>query len=68
MVGSILESAPGVKHVALVSKMGGEMKGLEGVVHGIYSQSDVPCSVVRTGVWKGGGPGEVYVRGDEEEK
>jgi len=68
MVGSILESAPGVKHVALVSKMGGKMKGLEGVVKDICSKRDVPCSVVRTGVWKGGGPGEVYVRGDEEEK
>jgi len=66
MVGSILESAPDVKHVALVSKMGGKFKGLEGVVKDICNKRDVPCSVLRTGVYKGGGPGEVYVGEDNK--
>jgi len=57
MVGSIIESAPSVKHVVLLSKMGGGLKGLEDVVKGVCEKRGVPCSVARVGVLKGGGPG-----------
>jgi len=68
MVGSLLSSAPNVKHVSLLSKMGGGFRGMEQVAQDICNERNVPFTVVRAGVLKGGGPGDPKDKDSEEKE
>ena len=63
-----LNNAPNLKHVALLSQMGGIFKALESHVKRMCADKDIDCSIVRAGIFKGGGPGEKLQPDEDDER
>ena len=60
-VGTILSNAPNVRHVTVLSRMGGKLREFEDMMRqeSRISDGSVALSVVRAGALKGGGPGDI---------
>jgi len=56
---TLLDNAPKVQHICLLSMMGGRLRTAEDLLKTKCSAADIQLSIIRAGTLKGGGPGNV---------
>jgi len=58
-VDMIMDNSPNLRHVAVLSKMGGGLRKMEEALRSKCLTSNIELSIIRAGNLKGGGPGNV---------
>jgi hypothetical protein len=64
-VDMMMDNSPNIRHVAVLSKMGGGLRKMEESFQSKCLMNNVALSIVRAGILKGGGPGNVDVEGPD---
>lgn len=65
---ALFENAPKLKRLAMLSSIGGKLSKAENYLRELCEEKKCQFSVVRVGVLKGGGPGEVATTGPDAGK